>query len=852
MRASWVHRVLSACVAALFLGALLMCGFQWGVSTLRAQAQPFKSGEKPSEDRKLIDIKADIVYPYKINPDSSVMCLVGNFAAQHNGALITADSAVRYSDQRLECFGNVLINKNTTYAYADRADYNGVSNIVTLYAPIVKVVDEGSTLYTYNFTFNTLDNIGRYWGGGIMLSKKNRMESHRGFYYADFDEIVGVGDVELRTETYDLTGDSVRYNMETEFAQYFENTNIWNEKDEYLYADRGTYDKPRELHSITLNGYILTKEQEVWSDTMDYYEAREVVIMRNNIQIDDTTNKTLAYGDAGKYWSAMERALLTKKPLVINYDLEQGDTLFMKADTIELVTRSHGADRRRFVADSLARVKHVADSLARVTFVADSILAERAKADSLRRVEKAKAMAEAAQEAKKAEVAETTETIGTTETTGTVETVEKATTPVSQPSQLSQPSQPSQKPEPKPEPTPEQPLDTLAQDTTAKVVLTPKELKAKEKEEALKAKAEAKRLKNEEITKKKEAVSLKRIEARKAKLEAQKAREARTAAKRKEKLIARAAKRGETLTFDDDDKKIDSLGKDSIKVDSLPKVDSTKIDSMKMDSLAIDSAQIDTTYRLVKGYRNVRSYRSDFQSISDSMVTDSRDTTIHLYINPVLWNGVNQITSDIVDVYTRNSEIHHAHFTGSPIMASQIDTLFFNQVKGKEMTAYMRNNEIYRNDVDGNVETIYFVQDDNTKEVTTLAVIESGTATFYIEQRQIEGITYRAEPNYIFYPLNKIPITQSLTLKGFEWHIDERPLRDEFSERTQRPTIREEKSALERPKFPIEEAMRLEMEALIRDNRWIDRDDIVIPAIEEWFNALGYKSGQPRPEDDKK
>lgn len=53
------------------------------------------------------------------------MCLVGNFAAHHNGAVITCDSAVRYNDMLIECFGHVLINKNTTYVYGDRADYNG-------------------------------------------------------------------------------------------------------------------------------------------------------------------------------------------------------------------------------------------------------------------------------------------------------------------------------------------------------------------------------------------------------------------------------------------------------------------------------------------------------------------------------------------------------------------------------------------------------------------------------------------------------------------------------------------------------------------------------------------------------
>ena len=69
-------------------------------------------GQEPEPEKKLIDLKSDNMGP--IAPGDSVIFLVGNFAAQHNGAVITCDSAVRYSDMRIEFFGNVLINKNTT------------------------------------------------------------------------------------------------------------------------------------------------------------------------------------------------------------------------------------------------------------------------------------------------------------------------------------------------------------------------------------------------------------------------------------------------------------------------------------------------------------------------------------------------------------------------------------------------------------------------------------------------------------------------------------------------------------------------------------------------------------------
>ena len=89
-------------------------------------------GQEPEAEKKLIDLKSDNMGP--IAPGDSVIFLVGNFAAQHNGAVITCDSAVRYSDMRIEFFGNVLINKNTTYIYGDRAEYNGELNEARVYS----------------------------------------------------------------------------------------------------------------------------------------------------------------------------------------------------------------------------------------------------------------------------------------------------------------------------------------------------------------------------------------------------------------------------------------------------------------------------------------------------------------------------------------------------------------------------------------------------------------------------------------------------------------------------------------------------------------------------------------------
>ena len=106
---------------------------------------------KNSEDRRMVDMTADDSYLIE-KGDSTIFILVGNFAAHHNGAVILADSAVRYSNQSFECFGNVLINQNTTYIYGERAEYNRNNNTAKVFSKLVKIVDEDAVMYTYHCT----------------------------------------------------------------------------------------------------------------------------------------------------------------------------------------------------------------------------------------------------------------------------------------------------------------------------------------------------------------------------------------------------------------------------------------------------------------------------------------------------------------------------------------------------------------------------------------------------------------------------------------------------------------------------------------------------------------------------
>ena len=924
-------RVLSIVVLSLVLGAFLYAASGRMVrgylplsevvapaSESMPQAQPKKS----SGDRHLVDMVADDSYLID-KGDSTIFILVGNFAAHHNGAVILADSAVRYSNQSFECFGNVLINQNTTYVYGDRAEYNRDESRATVFSELVKVVDGDAVMYTYHCTFDTAAEVGKFHGGCYVDKGESHMESERGYYNTSTHELIAVDRVEMRDETYQMTGDSVIFNTQTEDARYFTNTNIWNDKDEYLFANEGTYTKAEDLHHLTRDAYLLSPEREVWADSIMYYRTDNHIIGRGNLQVDDTTQKILGFADYGEWWDDPGNAFFTRRPSMINYDPSEPDSLFLSADTLWMYTISAapkpepqdstaqgGAEEMKSAfegasqPDSLLQGDKMMPTANEAKPSAEGAeakpeMSKEQKADDGKK-EREKAMEHERERAKERAKQDDSGEAERKERRSNREVKNERAEAMERPSMESAPERPMADERPMMIDTLDREaiandslaivdtvaVDTLATDTIATdsvFVPTAKQLRYRAKLEKRRIKDSIRtaerivrdsldsivrreqdsiqhikdsilQIKIDSIVAKRIAKSSKLADEEKERMERIKQRAEQRRRHKIDKAMERAKRRGkeytgETYTIDS---LADSLAK--VAIDSLPARDSigmvrdsladtTAMDSLAMDSLAMDSINPepvippDSVYKLIKAYRNVRMYRSDSQMRADSMTILNTDSVIRLFHDPILWNEDNQITCDSMYVYTENQSLKRAHFMGDPIMGIEIDTMYYNQVKGKDMKAYFANGEVYRNDVDGNAQTIYYMQEEDVPDVTAMMYIESSSISFYLVDGEMDKIAYKQNPEYVLYPVQMIPEDQELRLPDFDWYDELRPTRDSVHQRTIESTRRESRSVQRKPLFPITDRIDYDRRRLVENRVWIDRLDELTPEVVEWRNS---------------
>jgi lipopolysaccharide export system protein LptA len=180
-------------------------------------------------------------------------------------------------------------------------------------------------------------------------------------------------------------------------------------------------------------------------------------------------------------------------------------------------------------------------------------------------------------------------------------------------------------------------------------------------------------------------------------------------------------------------------------------------------------------YRIILAYFNAQTFSEGFQSISDSISYSLSDSMVQLFRNPVFWFDAYQGTADHVNIHTSNKQIREIEMQNNAFLASpeEGDTMFYNQIKGRNMRGFFAEGELVRLDVEGNGQSVYFARDEENR-IIGVNRIESSDVSIYIENRKFSRITFKRNPSGTLYPPGEIPADQ-LILEGFSWHGEKRP-----------------------------------------------------------------------------
>ena len=195
-------------------------------------------------------------------------------------------------------------------------------------------------------------------------------------------------------------------------------------------------------------------------------------------------------------------------------------------------------------------------------------------------------------------------------------------------------------------------------------------------------------------------------------------------------------------------------------------------DSLFLHSDTLFMNQDSAQNNILRAYHRVRFYSRNIQGACDSMVYNTTDSLVSLYIDPVAWAGGYQITAERMSLLTGRNSVKEFYLETKAMMIGQRDTVrrdsgwMFDQIKGRNMTGYFRDNELYQVYVDGSGETVYYPDDQGLIIGANMAT--ASNIRISISQRRVTDITFINKPEGDMTPLF-MAYPDDFKLKDFRW-----------------------------------------------------------------------------------
>jgi len=202
------------------------------------------------------------------------------------------------------------------------------------------------------------------------------------------------------------------------------------------------------------------------------------------------------------------------------------------------------------------------------------------------------------------------------------------------------------------------------------------------------------------------------------------------------------------------------------------------LDTLYLAADTLTSYKPDSTgdARLLLAHNDVRIFKSDMQAACDSLSFSSADSIFWFYKLknlPIIWSDTSQFSGDTIRMLVKNSKLDRIWLRQNALVINSEDETLFNQIKGRNTTAFFRDNQVREMLVEGNAQAVYYALDERKAYIGVNETACSEMRLFF-DNNQVESIKFYTEPAGKFTPMKKAGTTNK-QLEGFFWEKTRRP-----------------------------------------------------------------------------
>ena len=719
----------------------------WG-NDAHAQKPPGqKVPDKETKEDGFIHIRyADELNYLVTTQKDTLQKLIGHVELNQDTVFLLCDSATILNSKDMIAQGNFIMQQGDSMTiFADSAEYSSDTKIADLYSN-VSMLKGLQKLFTERLTYDATSKIATYLTGATMTDDTTFLKSTRGYFHAKTDDIFFKDSVVVVNPDFTLRSDTLKFNARTKIVTFLAPT-IIVEDTARIYTEAGYYDINKKFAVFSKNPQYVKNDQRAWADKMTYDGNKDEVTLIGNAHFEDSTS--IATAEVIRH---NERTGITTLEGNGFFKDEQrtftGDTIVYdsKNETYSTRGRSHIVDGEQILdADRVEYIKEREVGIATGNVIFKDTL------------EKMTVICEYAEHSKKRDYLKAhggRDSLGNPARPLMIKEVDGDSLFISADTLISYVPQPKADTSdvaitdlPKEDAEEILPSDTLAVDGTGLVGFDPERL-----------------LKNDSL-------ALDSVEF------AETQRPLGTIPESVEKELENQG--GEIkaiITFDSppDSAVVHADEIDTPLLDLLgdPEMPDAELSAPVKASKSADQKQ-PAEERIILAYHDVRIYKSDLQALCDSLSYNSLDSMFRLFKNPIIWSDTSQFTANHVRIQMADDAIDRIYMEENSFIVNTPDEMFFNQIKGRNSTAFFDSSELRTVRVVGNAESVYYALDDDDAYIGVNKTLCSEMKIIF-GNNEVEGIVFYDKPSANLYPMKEAD-HDGLEMDGFSWQVDRRP-----------------------------------------------------------------------------
>lgn len=269
-----------------------------------------------------------------VKPDAQI--LNGDVCFRHDSSYMYCDSAYFFEQTNsLEAFSNVRMEQgDTLFVYGDYLFYDGNTQVAYL-RENVRMENGQVTLFTDSLNYERIPNIGYYFEGGLIVDSLNQLSSFYGQYSPETKLAVFNDSVQVENPDFTLYSDTLHYDTESKVATILGPSVIVSGSGT-IHTSRGWYDTVNNTSLLLDQSQVESGEKILIGDSIFYNRDTGMGEVYGNMSLIDTAQHVTLQGEYGYYNEQTGYAFATDSARFLEYS--QGDTLFLHADTLQMVT----------------------------------------------------------------------------------------------------------------------------------------------------------------------------------------------------------------------------------------------------------------------------------------------------------------------------------------------------------------------------------------------------------------------------------------------------------------------------------------------------------------------------------